>query len=169
MQDLNLSITDIFAILSSAIVVIGGLAALFRKIRTNIATNMASLINVDDLSKNSSLYKTLEINNKILEQLNDINTKSINSFGKINDEFKNINRTLLRLEIISAMDHRSENEPNIYKLYQTYKEMGGNSYVDKLMKDWEAGKYPSVDKVVEHKVAEHTSKNKKKTNNNDNA
>ena len=154
----RLGLTDIFAILSSAVVVLAALAGFFKKIRTNLITNVASLINIDKLDKNSSLYKTLEINNRILEQVNNINLRNIDAFEKMNDEFVNINKSLLRLELISAMDHRTGDESNIYKLYEDYKANGGNSYVDKLMKDWESGKYPSVQKIVTDIIAENKQK-----------
>ena len=158
MEDFRL--TDIFAILSSLVVVITALAALFKKLRENLVTNMASLINVDNLNKNSSLYKTLEINNQILDQVNNINLKNNDGFEKINEQFVNINKSLLRLEIVSLMDHRTNDLANIYKLYEDYKENGGNSYIDKLMKDWEEGKYLSVDKMIDYMIEEKINKGK---------
>jgi len=159
MEALDFRLTDIFAILSSLVVVVTALAALFKKLRTNLVTNMASLIDVDSLNRNSSLYKTLEINNQILDQVNNINMKNIDAFDKINDQFSNINKSLLRLEILSLMDHRSNDMATIYKIYEDYKENGGNSYIDKLIKDWEKGNYPSVDKIVE-KILEEKEREK---------
>ena len=148
----NLNIERYLGLISTAIVVLTAIAAFFGKIKIKIATSWASLINVDKLNRDSSLYKTLDINTQILDQVNNINVKNIDAFGKINDQFSNINKSLLRLEITSLLDHRTSDHATIYKLYEDYKESGGNSYIDKLMKDWETGNYPSVDKVVEKKV-----------------
>ncbi len=55
----------------------------------------------------------------------------------IDDAHKESQLASLRLEINQLIHWQPENEDTIYRVYEEYKELGGNHYIDTLMKRWE--------------------------------
>ena len=55
----------------------------------------------------------------------------------VEDAHKESQLASLRLEINQLIHWQPENEDTIYRVYEEYKELGGNHYVDALMKRWE--------------------------------
>ena len=68
-------------------------------------------------------------------------TKKIQYKGRIEDKLDSVlsnqaehDKRLLRLEILDAM--RRDDRATVHQLYDEYKEMGGNSYLQELYKDY---------------------------------
>ena len=53
-----------------------------------------------------------------------------------NSSKENILRSLKRLELLNMMQHSPAETKTITDLYAEYKEMGGNSYIDKQYQKW---------------------------------
>ena len=89
-----------------------------------------NLININQISSNISDLK--QENNKTSSTLNDIIQRLNESAGC----FDNITKSLNRLEILSYIDHHPEEMKQIGELYDKYKKMGGNSYIDLVYKNY---------------------------------
>lgn len=63
--------------------------------------------------------------------------KVTGSHDKMHDRLE---LSIKRLELLNAFRHDSENARLINRLYEEYKEIGGNSYIDDMYEDWKTGK-----------------------------
>lgn len=133
----NTFVTVIVTI-SSVIIAITTILASFGKFRRWLINKIASDIDYSKIDKRSKIYKNHEVVTSVEKLLED------GVFDKIQKNQENIEASIdelkmstLRLEIGRLLDHEPKNKDLIYKLYDIYKKMGGNSYMHAEIKKWE--------------------------------
>ena len=65
---------------------------------------------------------------------------------------KKIERQIKRLEFLYAIHFCTNNEVLIKQLYDEYKALGGNSYIDQMYQDWLAGINKKKKKRIKNKL-----------------
>lgn len=124
--------------ISSIIIAVTTILASFGKFRKWLINKIASDIDYSKIDKRSKVYKNHEVVTSIEKLVEDgvfdkIQTNQENIEASINE----LKMSTLRLEIGRLLDHEPKNKDLIYKLYDVYKEMGGNSYMHAEIKKWE--------------------------------
>jgi hypothetical protein len=139
----------ILSIISTSIIIIGIAIGVIKKVKKMLATNLASSVEINRLDKESDIYKTIEYIRKdtaerinhISEQIEKYHISGQKEKDQLSEQIERNHKDLLRLQITQALDHRPKDKETIYSLYQEYKEANGNSYIDKLFKNWENAEF----------------------------
>jgi tRNA nucleotidyltransferase/poly(A) polymerase len=72
--------------------------------------------------------------------------KFIRDSSKRNEEFKGLLKSVKRLELLHLLDHKTKDAETICSVYDEYKELGGNSYLDEHFKEWRKAHLTKRDK-----------------------
>lgn len=130
---------NIFTIITTVSGVLISLATIlttFRKVRSWLVNKFVTDIKFDQIDKRSEMYNMYE---KILDsekQRGEIIHK-IDSLARENREQMNdIRMSTLRLELGRLIDHEPKNLDTIFRLYDEYVAMGGNSYMVERIEKW---------------------------------
>lgn len=54
----------------------------------------------------------------------------------MNDNMKTIQKDMLRIQIITGIESKLLSAPELTNMYDKYKEMGGNSYISRIVSDY---------------------------------
>lgn len=54
----------------------------------------------------------------------------------MNDNMKTIQKDMLRIQIITGIESKLLSAPELTSMYDKYKEMGGNSYISRIVSDY---------------------------------
>lgn len=54
----------------------------------------------------------------------------------MNDNMKSIQKDMLRIQIITGIESKLLSAPDLTTMYDKYKEMGGNSYISRIVSDY---------------------------------
>lgn len=130
---------NIFTIITTVSGVLISLAAIlttFRKVRSWLVNKFVTDIKFDQIDKRSEMYNMHE---KILDsekQRGEIIHK-IDSLARENrQQMNDIRMSTLRLELGRLIDHEPKNLDTIFRLYDEYVAMGGNSYMVERIEKW---------------------------------
>ena len=130
--------TDIVVTVSSIIIALTVIITFFSKTRKWLVNKMAKDVDFSVIDKRSNVYK----DHKIVSRLETFVTED--TFKKLIDNQHNIETAIhdlrmstLRLEIGRLIDHEPHNKDTIYRLFDKYKKLGGNSYMCSEVKKWE--------------------------------
>lgn len=130
---------NIFTIITTVSGVLISLAAIlttFKKVRSWLVNKFVTDIKFEQIDKRSEMYNMYE---KILnsdKERGEIIHK-IDSLARDNQEYmKELRMSTLRLEIGRLIDHEPKNLDTIFRLYDEYIAMGGNSYMVERIDKW---------------------------------
>ena len=130
------NIFNVITTLSGLLIAIAAILATFTKIRSWIANKFISDVKFDKVDKRSELYEMYEKIMNADEQRKEILEK-IDSLAKEQEKsLKDLKMSTLRLELGRLLDHEPKNVDTIYRLYDQYIEMGGNSYMVDRIEHW---------------------------------
>ncbi len=89
------------------------------------------------------LEKLGVLKSKLKKPLEDIKSRlddGDNSFADIKTSMTRNELAILRMELIQLLELHPERESMIYKVYDKYEHLGGNSYVTELMEEYKLKK-----------------------------
>lgn len=130
------NIFTIITTLSGVLISLAAILTTFKKVRSWLVNKFVNDIKFDKIDKRSEMYNMYE---KILDsekQREEIIHK-IDSLARENREQMNdIRMSTLRLELGRLIDHEPKNLDTIFRLYDEYIAMGGNSYMVERIEKW---------------------------------
>jgi hypothetical protein len=149
MEDLTLSVTSIITSLSGLIIAFTIIFGFFKRTRSWFANKLAESITLKDIDSKSDVGKGFDFNDGIKEDVDIVNKKlttEVNrittcidkKFNTLSESILDVERSLLRLEIVTMIDHDPTQDKIILQLYDKYKgnKYKGNSYIDFQIDNW---------------------------------
>jgi hypothetical protein len=137
MKITELELTDIVAIISSVIMILGTLSLFMKRMWRFFATKLFEMVDVTKVQSNCTIKQEFTNLKKDFQSLREMDEKHKEQLAEFNAHFVNMEKAMLRLQITQALDHRPSDKVTIYHLYEDYKNRGGNHYIDNLIRDWE--------------------------------
>ena len=131
------NISEFASIITAILMALTTLFLTIKSIRNWIANFLANNVKTSKLSKDSDLYKELLKNTEY------------------ENTFKDIETSLLRLEILHYLNFNPDDKETIYMLFDKYKNTGGNSYMCDIIKQWEKNEYKNISYKIHSELKKH--------------